>query len=237
MEGITTEAVVFDLFGTLVPEFDRDEFTETVRGMAECVGARLDAFEARWHETAIERQTGVFADIEENVRAICASLDVAVHDAALARAVALRSALYDGWFHPRDGAAETMRELKARGYRLALVSMCAPDAPARWRACDLARYVDAEVFSSETGLQKPHPSIYGAVCQSLRVEPRRCVYVGDGAYGELTGAAAFGMRAYLLRDPNVDRERQLIPDRDVAWRGEEIADLRDLLELLPGAAI
>jgi FMN phosphatase YigB (HAD superfamily) len=68
------------------------------------------------------------------------------------------------------------------------------------------------------------------------VEPRRCLYIGGGAYGELTGAAAFGMRAFLLRDPNVDPSRQLIPERDEAWTGEEIADLRDLLELLPGAA-
>jgi hypothetical protein len=44
------------------------------------------------------------------------------------------------------------------------------------------------------------------------------------------------MRAFLLRDPNVDPSRQLIPERDEAWTGEEIADLRDLLELLPGAA-
>jgi putative hydrolase of the HAD superfamily len=236
MEGMTTEAVVFDLFGTLVPEFDRDEFFETVRAMAASLGAPPERFEAEWHATAIERQTGVFADVEANVRAICATLDVTVDDAALARAIALRDALYDRWFHPRDGAVETVRELKARGYPLALVSMCAPDAPARFRACDLARYVDVEVFSSETGLRKPHPSIYGAACQSLRVEPRRCLYIGDGAYGELTGAAAFGMRAFLLRDPNVDPSRQLIPERDEAWTGEEIADLRDLLELLPGAA-
>jgi putative hydrolase of the HAD superfamily len=235
MATMSIEAVVFDLFGTLVPEFDRDDFYDAIDRMAETLGAPRERFLEAWDATAIERQTGVFHDIEENVRAICSTLGVPMEDEALTRAIAIRSSLYDRWFFPRPGAVSTLRELRSRGYRLALMSMCAPDAPARWRACELARYVEAEVFSSETGLHKPDPAMYRAACGLLHVEPSTCFYIGDGAYGEISGAAKFGMHAYLIRDPNVDAAHQLTPERDTAWTGAEIADLRDLLDLLPAA--
>ncbi|HEV8564222.1 MAG TPA: HAD-IA family hydrolase [Actinomycetota bacterium] len=232
---MTYDAILFDLFGTLVPEFGRSDFYDTVRRMAESLGAPSERFREEWDASALERQTGVFADIEQNLRAICSILRVSVDEGSLSRAIAIRASLYDRWFFPRPGAVETLRELRARGYRLALISMCAPDAPALWRACELAPFVDAEVFSSETGLRKPDPTIYRHACDLLQVEPLRCSYVGDGAYGELTGAAALGMNAYLIRDPNVDAAQQLTPERDDGWTGAEIADLRDLLDLLPAA--
>jgi FMN phosphatase YigB (HAD superfamily) len=71
----------------------------------------------------------------------------------------------------------------------------------------------------------------------LQLEPLRCSYVGDGAYGELTGAAALGMNAFLICDPNVDPAKQLTPERDDGWTGAEIADLRDLLDLSPAAGL
>ena len=58
------------------------------------------------------------------------------------------------------------------------------------------------------------------------------MYCGDGAYGELTGAAAVGMTAYLIRDPSLDQAALLTPQRD-AWDGAVIGDLRELLALLP----
>ena len=228
---MTPRAVVFDLFGTLVPEFGRSDFYDSVRGMAEALGARPDRFLEEWDRTALSRQTGGFADVEQNVRAVCATLGVPVDEEALPRALAIRGALYDRWFFPRPGAVETLLELKARGYQVALISMCAPDAPALWRASELAQFVDVEVFSSETGLRKPDPAIYLHACERLGVEPACCLYVGDGAYGELTGAEAVGMTACLIRDPLVDPDQQLTPERD-GWSGRTISHLGEVLELL-----
>ena len=110
--------------------------------------------------TSIARQTGGFVDIESNVRAICATLDVTFDEEALPIALDQRLDLYRTWFHPRRGALETLTEVKQRGYPIALISMCAPDAPAMWRSSALAPFVDVEVFSSEVGLRKPDPAIY-----------------------------------------------------------------------------
>jgi putative hydrolase of the HAD superfamily len=230
---VTFEAVVFDLFGTLVPEFSKTDFFESVRDMARALGADVDRFEDEWRQTAEARQTGGFATVEDNVRHICGALGVDASDDAVAEALDLRLALYRTWFHPRRGALETLMELKGRGYPIGLVSMCAPDAPAMWRASAMAPFVDVEVFSSEVGLRKPDAEIFRRASDGLGVDPAACVYCGDGAYGELSGAAATGMTSYLIADPAVDPEASLTPERE-EWNGARVSDLRQLLPLLPG---
>ena len=227
------EAVLFDLYGTLVPEYSKVDFYASVAAMAEAVGGEIDAFRAGWDATARARQTGGFATVEDNVRAVCGDLGLTPSDLAIERGLAPRAAMYRRWFHPRVGAIETLSALGSRGYRIALVSMCAPDTPALWHTTELAALVDAEVFSCETGLRKPEPAIYLEAASRLGVSADRCVYVGDGAYGELTGAAAVGMHPYLLVDPELDHAAMLTPERD-AWDGATIADLRDVLAFLPG---
>jgi putative hydrolase of the HAD superfamily len=226
------EAVVFDLFGTLVPEFPRTEFYDSVRGMASILGADEAAFLEGWNETAIGRQTGEYRDVADNVLRICEALGVEVDDDSLARALDLRAGLYRRWFHSRPGALETLTTLKEHEYPIGLISMCAPDTPALWRASELASFVDVEVFSSEVGLRKPDAAIYRYTCERLGVDPRACLFCGDGSYGELTGAAAVGMTPYLIADPTVIVEDQLRPEGE-NWNGASVADLRDLLPLLP----
>jgi len=229
---VTFGAVVFDLFGTLVPEFSLSDFYGAVRRMAQIVDADAGRFEAEWAATALERQTGGFWTVEDNVRSICASLGVEPSDDAVERALDVRLRLYRSWFHPRVGALETLAEVRARGYPIGLISMCAPDAPAMWRASSLAPFVDIEVFSSEVGLRKPDAAIYRYAADGLGMDPRDCLYCGDGAYGELSGAAAVGMTPYLIADPSVDPEESLTPERE-EWDGPEVSDLRELLVFLP----
>jgi putative hydrolase of the HAD superfamily len=228
------DAVIFDLYGTLVPEFSRAEFFDTVRAAAERLGCDPEAFVDGWSRTAIERQTGGYAGgVAENLRAIIATLGgTEPSNAAVADALAPRAAMYGRRFHPRLGALETLRTLKERGYRIGLISMCAPDTPEMWRATPMAPLVDAAVFSSETGLRKPHAPIYRAACDRLRVRADACLYCGDGSYGELTGAEAVGMTAVEICDPEVDRTEQLRPEGE-DWGGARVADLRELLSLLP----
>lgn len=227
------EAVVFDLFGTLVPEFSRSDFYDAVRRMAGILGADAVRFEEEWNATALERQTGRFATVEENVRSICSKLGVDPSDGAADSALDVRLGMYRTWFHPRVGALETLAELRARDYPIGLISMCAPDAPAMWRASPLAPFVDVEVFSSEVGLRKPDAAIYRYAADGLGVDPTACLYCGDGAYGELAGAQAVGMTAYLIADPSVDPEESLTPERE-DWDGAVVSDLRELLSVLPG---
>ena len=230
--SVPVRAVIFDLYGTLVPEFPSAEFYGSVTAMAEVLEADRDAFRAGWDRTAPGRQTGAYATMEDNVRAICAEIGVAEpSEASLAAALAPRAAMYRRWFRPRVGAIETLTAMRERGLPIGLISMCAPDTPPMWHASAFAGLVDVEVFSSEVGLRKPDPAIYRYACERLAVEPADVLYCGDGAYRELTGAADVGMMAVEIRDPDVDIRVQLRPQGD-DWSGARVADLRDLLHLV-----
>ena len=233
--AVSFEAVVFDLYGTLVDEFPRALFFETLEAMADALGAPREAFRADWESTAIARQTGVYATVEDNVLAICDVLGVPVHADGLSRAMALRAEMYDRSFRPKPAALETLRAICERGLPIALVSMCAPDTPALWRATELAAFVDVEVFSSEVGLRKPDPAIYEAACDGLGIDATSCLYVGDGAYGELSGAAALGMTAVLVRDPTETPGQMLRPESEDTWDGRTIASLAEVVSLLEDA--
>ena len=227
-------AVVFDLFGTLVYEFPRSDWDAWLHTTAAIVEADTEAFHAAWSATAVERQTGALGDIEENLRTVAARAGAWPTDGQIAEALEARSSMYRRWFVPRPGAQEVLPELRSAGYGLALVSMCAPDAPAMWHASPLGGSVDAEVFSSEVALRKPDPAIYLLAAERLGVESGACLYVGDGAYRELTGAAAVGMDPVLIRDPDEEAE-MLRPDPD-DWDGRAIGDLREIPGLLAEAS-
>ena len=55
-------AVIFDLFGTLVPEFPHEDFYASIDHMATVLGADSTAFRDAWNETVVDRQTGGYAD-------------------------------------------------------------------------------------------------------------------------------------------------------------------------------
>jgi putative hydrolase of the HAD superfamily len=228
---MTYAAVIFDLYGTLVGEWMGEEFNKNLIAMADALAVDDVEFRAEWQATSMERQTGQFESIEANVRIVCARISGVEPDPDLVRrALALRIDMYKRYFHPKEGAEPTLRELKARGFPLALISMCAPDTPELWRTSSLAPFVDVEVFSSESGLRKPHPEIYLKATGELGVDPARCLYIGDGAYGELSGAAGVGMDPVLIRHEDEPSHLVLRPEAE-EWSGRRISSLDEVLEI------
>lgn len=213
-----------------MPEFPLSEWEAMFEDMAEALGMPVEDLRRGWRETIVERQTGGFRTVEENVRAICERAGVVPNPEGLAGALEARRRLYVRGFRPRPGAVETLAWLRERGYRTALVSMCAPDTPAFWHASPLAGPIEVLVFSCEVGLRKPDAAIYLAAAEGLGVEPSACLYVGDGGYRELTGAQAVGMRPVRIVDPDEPAE-VLRPEPD-DWQGPIITSLTELRTLL-----
>ena len=224
------EDVVFDLFGTLVPEFPLSAWEGMFEGMATVLEADLGAFRRAWDDTIVERQTGGFPDMAENVRVICERLGLERSAADVDRALEVRTALYRSWFRPQPGAVETLSTLRERGTPVALLSNCALDAPAFWDASALRGLIDVLVFSSEVGLRKPDPAIYLLTAERLGVEPSACLFVGDGANRELSGAASVGMTPVLIHDDSEDGPMPR-PERD-DWDGPRIRSIPEVLDLL-----
>jgi putative hydrolase of the HAD superfamily len=227
------EAVVFDLFGTLVSEFPTKEWGEQFGALASALGVDAAAMRREWEESAIDRQTGRLGDIGDNLRTIARRAGGDPSERQLEDAVAIRAALYDRFFRPLPGALETVRWVREAGYRSALVSMCAPDTPPLWHGSAFDGLIQVEVFSSEIGLRKPDPGIYLAATQRLGVEPSSCLYVGDGSYGELRGATEIGMRAVLLRDPDEVEGSMLRPGLE-PWDGATIDSIGELPAFIQG---
>jgi putative hydrolase of the HAD superfamily len=106
-----------------------------------------------------------------------------------------------------------------------------------WLACPdpIAPLLHAAIYSVHTGTCKPDPTMYLAACAALRVEPRQCLYVGDGGSRELTGARALGMSAVHLSAP--DLADHLVFRSDESFCGPVAVSLADIVTgLLPSTA-
>ena len=126
---------------------------------------------------------------------------------------------------PRPGAVETLRELRARGLRTGLITVCSEDAVDVWPETPFAGLFDAEVFSCSCGLRKPDPHIYRLALDELAVAPAEALFVGDGVNDELAGAERVGMRAILVHRPGEEPAWPEVRD----WQGPRITSIPAVL--------
>ena len=223
------DAVIFDLFGTLVDSSPYEAVRDLLTAMAEALGVRGEDFVRFWmQDTRRERARGAFPTIEANLDHICRELGIRAEPACIRRATDLRLAFTRDALAPRRGALPALRRLAEAGCKRGLVSDCSPDVPLLWPATPFAPQIDCPVFSCTAGLTKPDPRIYATVCRGLGVEPEACLFVGDGDSEELTGASRMGMDALLIRVPYDRGFRQ----KEDAWNGPRIQSLDELFEFV-----
>ena len=214
-----TRAVVFDLFETLV-DYDDTRSREFGAAVAGLCGREPEEFQRLWREGRPARETGPMAPY-------LASLGIeagAMGDFLELRREWTRSVLG----RPRDGAIETLRELRERGIGTGLITVCSEDVVDVWPETPFAGHFDAEVFSCSCGLRKPDPRIYRLALEELGVKAREAVFVGDGANDELGGAERAGMRAILIHRSGAEPAE---PEAR-AWRGPRITTVAGVLDHL-----
>ena len=228
------QAVIFDLFGTLVDNPSYLKGTDAGAGwdgMMESVAAALEigmeAFRAAWSATEDERYTGSFPTMQAYLEHVCHRAGVSSKPDGISRAVAIRLKYFTGLASPRVDTVATLVRLKDSGHKIGLISDCVLEDALNWPHTPMAPLVDAAVLSCEVGLRKPAPRIYWLACEHLGVTPRDCLYIGDGGSGELTGASQVGMDAVLIRAPYDTRRG----DRE-DWTGVSISTLGEVLDLV-----
>src|SRR5687767_11157417 len=64
-------AVVFDLFGTLVPNYNVAVYHDLERRIAVRLGLTQAELHTRWSETFTARSTGVYPTLADNFAAVC----------------------------------------------------------------------------------------------------------------------------------------------------------------------
>ena len=185
------KAVVFDLWDTLVlwPE---DEWGGFYGRMADALGIEHERFSEAWSDHYDLRATG---PLEPSVHAVCERLGV--DGGRVRELVEMRIDWTRETLVPRPGAVEVLDELRRRGYRLGLISVCSDEVPTLWEHTELASRIDEPVFSCSVGVAKPDPRIYLIAAERLRVEPGECLFVDDQP-PFVEGARAAGMDAVRL---------------------------------------
>ncbi len=100
------------------------------------------------------------------------------------------------------GAAEMVRDLKERGYRLGLVA----DGPAGTFHNILGHYgllglFDALAISEQVGVEKPHPAMFTTALRQLDLNEsqyRQVIMVGNNLSRDIKGANSLGLISVWL---------------------------------------
>jgi putative hydrolase of the HAD superfamily len=225
------QAVIFDLFGTLVPSFTEREYRSILSQMAEILNVPAHDFEVSWSKTFSESILGVIPGVEAKIGKTGGIMDVEFAADQIKAAAEVMTGYSASCMLPRPGAFEVLSQIKRKGLKTGLISDCTPDAPELWKKTVLAPLVDVTVFSCLVGLRKPDPRIYRLAVRQLSVEPAGCLYVGDGASHELAGALEAGMYPVWLY---VASEKDAFRVDTEVWNGKVITSLSEILDLLEG---
>ena len=192
------KAVLFDLFETLVTQKYADRPTE--QSFVDKLGLNLDEVRAWWGDHVRERMTGKFATYQEMLSALCGSLGASVESATIEEISSDRLKRKREYLLGVDAEMlQVLSQLRSNGWTIGIVSNATPDEVASWSECPLRDVVDDAVFSCQIGYMKPDPEIYNLACERLGISPTKTVFVGDGGFDELQGAAEVGMRPVQAR--------------------------------------
>ena len=139
------------------------------------------------------------------------------------------SALRDEALRPFPGVVDTLRRLRERGVRLALVTNGSGAAQRRKiDRFDLAPLFDSIVIEGELGVGKPDERVYRHACEQLGVAPAEAWMAGDRLDWDVAAPQRLGILAIW-----VDTAGQGLPPSSPVRPDRIIRSLVELLE--PGA--
>ena len=245
--GRTLDAVVFDWGGTLTPwhEVDLGEqwrvFAREIHGIAldspdvaaadvaaaHDLAERIIAVEeSAWQRGRTDHSSAHLDDI-----LAAAGLDPD-HDRHL-----LALAAYRRFWEPHTLTDPQVRPLweglRERGLRVGVLSNTIwsrdyhREVFARDGVLDL---LDADVYSSELHVVKPHAEAFRAACDALGVVPERAVYVGDRIYEDVHGPQQVGMRAIWVPHSSVPPSQQVAVEATPDAVAHTLLDVLDIVD-------
>jgi putative hydrolase of the HAD superfamily len=225
------QAVIFDLFGTLVDDF-ATSVGQTYSELAKALQVPIEQFMPLWRQTTKMRSDGTFQTVEAGIEHVCGIMGLRVGAEEMTKAVEIRLEQARRALEPRPEAVATLGRLKDDGYKTGLLSNCSVEIPIIWPETVFADLIETAVFSCRARLMKPDPRIYQLACELLGVMPERCLYVADGENHELAAAANVGLHSVLIRNSSRDNESELLREAR-EWPGSAISTLPDVLTI-PG---
>jgi len=198
-------AVLFDFYDTLA-HVDGEAILAGRRAIAERAGVDEQAMAALWRDSAEQRMLGTLGSLEEQIGGMLLQLGRPAEPALLRELAEIDVRAWQQAVQLYPDAVPALETLKARGYRLGVLSNCSNQAGYVIERAGLDHIFDALTLSFRLQLAKPQPEIYHAACRALDVAPAESVFVADGAFGELDAARALGIVAVLIEQQRQSRE-------------------------------
>jgi putative hydrolase of the HAD superfamily len=211
--GVTdVSAVVFDVDGTIAkpgPELGPEGY----RRAGERYGLTLDPLLYEQAREAALEGIARHPELEHDEEIWVAFAERIVRglggdgEAAHALAVEMTAA----WEHSHnfdlyEDALPVFEEVRRCGLKIGLISNTGRDLDLF--ASHHGLEIDAAISSRVHGHTKPHPSIFLALLDGLRVAPEAAAMVGDSLEDDVAGARGVGMQAFLLdradRHPEIE---------------------------------
>jgi putative hydrolase of the HAD superfamily len=230
------EAVIFDLYETLITHFDPDRSSGP--SIAEQLGLDDRAFARAWKGIYDRRNAGTIPDYRSALREAARSLGCTPGEELIRRLDEAHTAGHERLFlRIEHDILEMLKAIRGQSVKLGLISNTTPEEVTAWEDCALAPHFDDVVFSYRVGLVKPDRQIYQLACERLGVPPSSTIFVGDGGDDELAGASEAGLEAYwaswfLDRWPNWEARF----GRPSVWRFQRLRFTSEVVRLLVGHA-
>ena len=192
-------AVIFDLFGTLVPYIGENEIRASLDETANALDCSAKDLDALWFtEQGFTQAVTGQRDSRTRFMECCYELCIPATEERITSAIRSRLKIHREWLRPLPTTVEALLALRNGGKRLGLMSVCSDEVPAIWHETALAPYFDAVLFSCEVGLLKDDPKFFLEACRRLSVNPKEVIYVGD-SQDELETALLIGMSPVLIK--------------------------------------
>lgn len=101
---------------------------------------------------------------------------------------------FSGFCKPKSGALEAVVALKAKGFKLGLVSNGkSPFQERNFNALGVSSIFDTVIVSESVGYRKPQNEIFELACKEVGVMPRQAIFVGDNPTSDIDGANNCGI--------------------------------------------
>jgi putative hydrolase of the HAD superfamily len=133
------------------------------------------------------------------------------------------------WHRPAPGAADLLGRLKARGFRLAVISNAEGRIAADLAEAGLAGFFETIVDSHIEGVTKPDPRLFRIALERVGARAEESLYIGDIYWIDVAGARAAGLSPVLIDRWRLQRDMTDCP------RVENYAELEAMLPASPGA--
>jgi len=184
--------VIFDLFETLVSEFDAGHPSTTE--VAQTLELPVADFQREYQNLRTARYTGQFHDYATVLRYIVKKFGGKSSESTIKTLAECRQSAFTAYLRCIDPEIlDMLNEITISGIRIGLISNTDGSEVLGWANSPLSGFFEVTVFSHAVGMVKLDPHIYQHTCKNLGVVPSDRIFIGDGNRDELRGAAQVGM--------------------------------------------